>query len=184
MSWVNAWPRRSCWATPSTWLPFYHNVLFKDQKKHRKKVEWPDERLPTRSGRRTSPATRFSNPVVHRLCAPDSHPGGQWCTNTAAWSTGRSVHGPDGLPPAPSRRAAPAGLAAQVPGGPRYAIATAAPPRAKHPQQGAQALVALELALLDATAGFEALMKILHDPAGAVPRHALPGVRTSTASQK
>ena len=56
--------------------------------------------------------------------------------------------------------------------------------RRKHPQQGAQPLIGLELALLDATAGFEAVMKILHDPAGAVPRHALPGVRTSTASQK
>src|SRR5260370_29693276 len=41
-------------------------------------------------------------------------------------------------------------------------------------QQAAQALVALQLALLHPTARFQALMIVLDDPAGAIPRHAFP----------
>src|SRR6266849_1028892 len=112
-------------------LTFSHNFLFKYQKKNRKKVESPNERLPARTGRRTSPATRFSSPVVHHLCAPGSRPGGQWSANTAGWSTGQPAHGPGGPRSAPGQLAALAGLAAQAPGGPLHAVATAAPPQAK-----------------------------------------------------
>ena len=48
--------------------------------------------------------------------------------------------------------------------------------RRKQSQQGAQALVGLDLALLHTTPGFEPLMEVLHDPAGAIPPHTLPSM--------
>src|SRR5260370_32757367 len=120
-----------CWDTPNPGLTFYHNFLFKDQKKNRKKVELPNERLPARTGHRTNPATRFSSLVAHHLCVPGNRPGGQWCTNTAQWSTDQPTHVPGEPRPAPGRLATPAVLAAQGSGGPAYAGATAAPPQAK-----------------------------------------------------
>src|SRR5712692_3284372 len=122
--------KEGCGDTPHPGLTFSRNILFKDQKKSREKVEWPDERLPARTGRRTSPATRFSSPVARPLCARGTRPGGQWCTNTAEWSIGQSARGPGGPLPAPGRLAAPAELAAQAPGERACAVATAAPPQA------------------------------------------------------
>src|SRR6266568_7600026 len=73
---------------PGIRLTFSRNFLFKDQKKNRQKGEWPDERLPARTGHRTSPATRFSSLVAHRLCAPSSRPDVQSSSSTVGWSTG------------------------------------------------------------------------------------------------
>src|SRR6266700_7903304 len=105
---------RSFSGTPRTpALTVYHKFLFKDQKKNRQKGEWLDERLPARTGRRTSPATRFSSLVAHHPYAPGNRPGGQWYANTVGWSTGQPARGPDGPPPAPGLLAVPAGLADQ-----------------------------------------------------------------------
>src|SRR5438132_3005822 len=131
MSRFQASNKKKCSGTPGVCLTFSRKFLFKDQKKNRQKGELPNERLPARTGRKTSPATGFSSPEVHHLCAPDTRPGGQSSANTVGWSTGQPVHGPGGPPPAPGRLAVPAGLAAQAPGGPAYAVATAAPPQAR-----------------------------------------------------
>src|SRR5271165_6165818 len=119
------------YGSPGRDLTFSRIITLKDQKKSREKVELPDEHLPARTGRRTSPATGFSSRVAHHLCVPGSRPGGQSCANTAEWSTGQPAHGPGGLRPAPGRLAAPPGLAAQAPHGTAHAVATVVPPQAK-----------------------------------------------------
>src|ERR1700694_2917481 len=72
-------------------LTFSHNILFKDQKKSREKVELLNGPLRARFGWRAIRPTAFSNQVGHRLSDPNSHQSGQSCANTAVWSTGQQA---------------------------------------------------------------------------------------------
>ena len=49
--------------------------------------------------------------------------------------------------------------------------------RCQQSQQAAQGLVTLQLTLLNAAAGFETLMIVLHDPTRTIPVHPLPRLR-------
>src|SRR2546423_6898918 len=89
----------------ATALTFSHNILFKDQKKSREKVEQRDERLRARLGCRAIRATAFSSPVARPLCVPNSPQSEQWCANTLAWLTGQPAPRLWQLPLAPPQRA-------------------------------------------------------------------------------
>ena len=69
-------------------LTFSRNILFKDQKKSREKVEQLNGPLRARFGRRAIRATGFSSLVARPLCVPNSPQSGQWSANTAVRSTG------------------------------------------------------------------------------------------------
>src|SRR5947209_11298484 len=71
----------------ATALTFSHNILFKDQKKSREKVEQRDEHLRARFGCRAIRPRAFSSLVARPLCVPNSLQSGLSCANTAAWST-------------------------------------------------------------------------------------------------
>src|SRR5947209_4751659 len=110
----------------ATALTFSHNILFKDQKKSREKVEQRDERLRARFGCRAIRPRAFSSPVARPLCVPNSPQSEQSCANTAARSTGQQAPRLWQPPLARSQRAASGSRAARGSAGRWLAVATAA----------------------------------------------------------
>ncbi len=72
-------------------LTFSHNILFKDQKKSREKVEQLNGRLRARFGGRAIHARAFSSQVARPLSVPNSPQSGQWSSQHCCavnWAAG------------------------------------------------------------------------------------------------